>query len=257
MARQTPYSQTLCVIIIFLMKSLLSLLLVVLTQFIHLDTIGQKKFDKEFKPFSILIINPDSISLHESLRPFIDTVESDFREVYYSYIRQLEIFKEFESEEKKQQTKLKIQRAKAAEMDVHNTSYFQLIPMLTCSELWDLFDAENNHDFSFDFISRDELFSYDLVKISNYYEADYVLTYRQITTPIENAERVLKIEMELFAQKESKIIFKKTSYGHSGFYKDNAGVLKACANDLQCLLESGVISSSGDLFEFIKRRQKK
>ena len=229
----------------FLMKPLL--LLVFLAQFIQLDTLGQKKSDKEYKPFSILIINPDSISLHESLKPFIDTVESDFREFYYSYIKQLEIFEEFESEEEKQQTKLKIQRAKSAEMDIHNTMYFQLIPMLTCSELWDLFNGENNHDFSFDFISRDELFSYDLDKISKYYEADYVLTYRQISTPIENGEPVLKIEMQLFGQKESKIIFEKTSYGHSGFYKDNAGVLKACANDLQCLLESGVISSSADL----------
>jgi hypothetical protein len=241
----------------FLMKFLLSLLLVVLTQFILLDTFGQKKSDKEYRPFSILIISPDSISLHDSLRPFIDTVESDFREVYYSYIEQLEIFEKLESEENKQKTKLKIQRAKTAEMDVHNTMYFQLIPMLTCSELWDLFNAENNHDFSFDFISRDELFSYDLNKISNYYEVDYVLSYRQISTPIENGEPVLKIEMELFGQRESKIIFEKISYGHSRFYKDNAGVLKACANDLQCLLESGVISSSADLFEFIKGRQKK
>jgi len=239
------------------MKHLLSLLLFISIQFIQIDTFGQKKVDKEYKPFSILIISPDSISLHKSLKPFIDTVEADFREVYYAYIRQLKTFEQFESEEKKQQTKLKIQRAKAAEMDVHNTIYFQLIPMLTCSELWDLFNAEGNHDFSFDFISRDELFSYDLEKISNYYDADYVLTYKHITTPIENIEPVLKIEMQLFGRKESKVIYENTTYGHSTFYRDNSGELKACSNDLQCLLESGVISSSADLFKFIKSRQKK
>jgi hypothetical protein len=235
----------------------LSLLLLIAIQFLELNAFGQKKSDKHYKPFSILIINPDSISLHESLKKLVDTVEADFREVYYSYIKQLEILEPFESEEERRLIKLKIQRAKAAEMDFHNTTYFQLIPMLTCSELWDLFNAENNDEFSFDFISRDELYSYDLAKISTYYEADYVLTYKQITTPIENGEPVLKIETQLFGHKESKIIYEGVSYGYSRFYRDTSGTLKACYNDLQCLLESGVISSTLDLFKVLKRRQKK
>jgi hypothetical protein len=221
------------------------------------STFGQEKKDKEYKPFSILIISPDSISLHESLRPFVDTVESEFREDYYSYIKRLEIFEKFEPEEKRQETKLKIQRAKWAEMDIQDTRYFHFIPMLTCSELWDLFNAQDNYDFSFDFISRDELFSYDLKKNADYYEADYILTYKQITTPVQEGEPVLKIETQLFGRKESKIIYEGVSYGHARFYKDNSGVLRACSNDLQCLLESGVISSTSDLFAFLKRRQKK
>lgn len=99
-------------------------------------------------------------------------------------------------EERKHAIKLKIQRAKLAEMDVLNTKYLDLVPMLTCSELWDLFD--NNYEYSFDYISREELFSYDLERVTNYYEVDYVLSYKQITTPIENGEPVLKIETELF-----------------------------------------------------------
>lgn len=58
------------------------------------STLGQEK--TAYRPFSILIINPDSISLHESLKPLIETVESDFREVYYSYIKQMELFEKFE-----------------------------------------------------------------------------------------------------------------------------------------------------------------
>jgi hypothetical protein len=223
----------------------------------YVPALGQGKTDKEYKPFSILIISPDSISLHESLKPLVDTVEADFREVYYSYIKQMELFEKFEPEEKRQETKLKIQRAKLAEMDVHNTYYYQFIPMLTCSELWDLFNAEGNHDFSFDFISRDELFSYDIKKISDYYQTDYILTYKQISTPLQNGEPVLKIEMELFGGKEKKIIYEGVAYGHARFYTDNSGVLRACSNDLQCLLESGVISSTSNLFAFLKRRQKK
>lgn len=187
----------------------------------------------------------------------VDTVESDFREVYYSYIKQMELVEKFEQEEKRRETKLKIERAKLAEMDVHNTYYYQFIPMLTCSELWDLFKAQGNHDFSFDFISRDELFSYDLKKLSDYYQTDYILTYKQITTPLQNGEPVLKIEMELFGGKENKIIYEGVAYGYARFYTDNSGVLRACSNDLQCLLESGVISSTSELFTFLKRRQKK
>jgi hypothetical protein len=163
----------------------------------------------------------------------------------------------FESEEKSEETKLTVQRAKLMEMDVHDTRYYHLIPMLTCSELWDLFNAEGNPDFSFEFISKDKLFSHDLKKIADYLEDDYILTYKQITTPIQNGEPVLKIEMQLFGRKESKIIYDATSYGYARFYKDNTGELRACSNDLQCLLESGVISSSSDLFDFLKRKQKK
>lgn len=223
---------------------------------LYVSTSGQGKTDREYKPFSILIIAPDSISLHESLRPLVDTVEADFREVYYSYIKQMELFEKFEREEKRQETKLKIQRAKLAEMDVHNTYYYQLIPMLTCSELWDLFKAQGDNDFSFDFITKGELFSYDIKKIADSYQVDYILTYNQITTPIRNGEPVLKIEMQLFGRKESKIIYETVTYGHARFYTDNSGVLRACLNDLQCLLESGVIASASDLFTFLKKRQK-
>ena len=152
---------------------------------------------------------------------------------------------------------MEIQRARLADMDVHNTHYYQFIPMLTCSELWDLFNAQDNNDFSFDFISRDELFSHDIKKIADYYQTDYILTYNQITTPLQNGEPVLKIEMELFGKKESKIIYEGVAYGYARFYTDNSGVLRACYNDLQCLLESGVMSSTSDLFTFLKRRQKK
>lgn len=239
----------------FLMKKLL--LLIFGSALLYVPTLGQGKTGMEYKPFSILIINPDSISLHESLRPFVDTVESDFREAYNSHIKQMELFEKLEPEEKRQETKLRIQRAKLAEMDIHNTYYYQFIPMLTCSELWDLFNPQGNHDFSFDFISRDELFSYDIKKIADYYQTDYILTYKKITTPIQDGEPVLKIEMELFGRKEYKVIYEGVAYGHARFYMDNSGVLRACSNDLQCLLESGVIASTADLFTFLKRRQRK
>lgn len=47
------------------------------------------------------------------------------------------------------------------------------------------------------------------------------------------------------------------SYGKARSYNDNSGTLRACSNDLQCLLESGVISSTSDLFSFLKKKQKK
>ena len=211
------------------MKNLL--LIIFGLTWLNLSTLGQ-----EYKPFSILIISSDSIALHESLKPLVDTVESDFREVYYSYIKQMELYEKFAPEEERQETKLKIQRAKLAEMDVHNTYYYQFIPMLTCSELWDLFKAQGNSRFSFDFISRDELFSYDLKKISDYYNTDYILTYKQITTTLQNGEPVLKIEMELFGGKENKIVYEGVAYGHARFYTDNSGELRACSNNPQCLL---------------------
>lgn len=237
------------------MRTLLSLIFGLLLW--QITSFGQAMADKEYKPFSILIISPDSISLHESLKSLIDTVESDFREFYYSYVKQLEILEKSEPEEKRRETKLKIQRAKWAEMDIHDTRYFHFIPMLTCSELWNLFNAQENYDFSFDFIPRQDLFSYDLKKIADYYQTEYILTYKQITTPVQGGELVLKIEMQLFGQKESKIIYERVSYGHARFYTDNSGKLRACSNDLQCLLESAVISATSDLFSFLKRRQKK
>lgn len=239
------------------MKVNLSFFASISLQFLVAFAFAQKRSEKEYKPFSILIINPDSISLDESLKPFVDTVESNFREIYYSYLKQLELSEKFEPEETRRDTKLLIQRVRLAEMDVHNTTYPQLISMMTCSELWDLFNGESNEEFNFDFISREELFSYDLHKISNYYEVDYILTYKKITTPIENNEPVLKIEIQLFSRKEARIIYEKASYGYARFYKNNSGELQACPNDLQCLIESGTISSSADLFTFLKRKQKK
>ncbi|MBK5285796.1 MAG: hypothetical protein JJE25_10375, partial [Bacteroidia bacterium] len=55
------------------MKNRLPLILGLLL--LKLSGFGQDKSDKTYKPFSILIISPDSISLHESLKPLVDTVE--------------------------------------------------------------------------------------------------------------------------------------------------------------------------------------
>ena len=230
------------------------IILIIIILLVQNDSFGQETSKGKYTPFSLLIIMPDSISLHESLTPFIDSVELDFRETYYSQLKQMEFMVDLYPEERKHAIKLKIQRAKLAEMDVLNTKYLDLVPMLTCSELWDLFD--NNYEYSFDYISREELFSYDLERVANYYEVDYVLSYKQITTPIENGEPILKIETELFSKRDARVVHQSASYGYARFYKNNSGVLQACTNDLQCMLESVVMSSSADLFRFLKGKQK-
>lgn len=214
-----------------------------------------QKSRQEFRPFSILIVSPDSIEVHESLKPLIDTVESDFRKAYYDVLRELEQVKEFKSEKEREEIRMTIQRAKWMEIDIHNSRLRNFIPMLTCSELSEIFNAGGRAEFSFEVIDRDEMFSYENKTIVDYYDVDYLLRYKSITMPLKNGEPVLKIAMQLFARKENRLIFEGIVFGYARFYRDNSGILRACPNDLQCMIDSGVISSAAKLFDVIRRRR--
>lgn len=239
------------------MKVRVSLLHFLIVPMFSMPLFGQLKTHNKIKPFSLLIISPDSISLDKSLKHLVDTVETAFRDTYYSYLERMELFKQFEPEEKRQETEQEIQRMKLAEMDIHDIRYFHFIPMLTCSELWYLFNQPQDPDFSFDFVDRKELYSYDLSKLTAYYGSDYILTYKEISTSEQNSGPLLKITVQLFSKKDSKMIYEKTTFGYSRFYRDASGELRGCNNDLQCMLESGAISSTIEIFKFLERRQKK
>jgi hypothetical protein len=83
------------------------------------------------------------------------------------------------------------------------------------------------------------------------------VTYKDISVERKENIPVLRLTTSIYSKKENKIIHEKETYGHAGFYKNKYGDLMRCYNDLQCLLETGVKSSTEEIFRIISKRQKK
>ncbi len=215
--------------------------------------------ESRYKPFTILIIIPDSAYVDNLLKPLVDSVESGYRESYYSHLRTMEIFKKFEPEEKRRETEMTIQRAKWMEMEIHDFKYYQTIGMLSCPELQSLFNEYpwEKPSLSCQLTETMDLFTYDLHKLANHYDYDYIITYKNIRAEKYNNDFRLRLTTMIYSKKDRRIINEIETYGHTGHYKNKYGETLTCDNDLQCLLETGVKSSTEFVFKVISKKQKK
>lgn len=224
--------------------------------------VGQKDDytqESRFKPFTLLIIIPDSAYVDNSLKSLVDSVESGYKESYYSHIETMELFKQFEPEEKRRETELTIQRAKWMEMEVHDFKYYQAIGMLSCPELQSLFNEYpwEKPSLRCQLTETKDLFTYDLNKLTDQYGYDYIIAYKNIRAEKYGNNFRLRLTTSIYSKRDKRIINETETYGHTGHYQNKYGETLNCDNDLQCLLETGVKSSTELIFKVISKRQKK
>jgi hypothetical protein len=211
--------------------------------------------DSRYKPFSILIISPDSASIDSSLINLIDTVEYAYRDIYYKAIREMEFWKTLEDEDQKRETELKIQRAKWMEMEIYDFKYFQTISIGSYVALLESFNKYPWEEKSLvcEIEETRWLYTRDMLKLAKYYAVDYIVSFKNIHTDRAGDKLTLKMTTVLYSEKQNGIIFEKEM---SGTTDSNFGTWR-CKNDLLCLLHNVTKSSTEEIEVVLAARQKK
>lgn len=104
---------------------------------------GQAESTKQdrFKPFTLLLINPDGAEIADTLKVWADSIAKKHIDRYYYSIKTMESMREWGDEESKRQTDIHIQAAKMREMEVHDFKYYHTITNSTLFELGALFNT--------------------------------------------------------------------------------------------------------------------
>lgn len=264
------------------MRLYTTILLVVLC-FIGQDLLGQDRQTKQelYKPFTILIIKPDTAFIADSLRVWADSIESRYISRHYYAITMLDSMKKWADEDGKRAMEERIERKKLEEMDAHNFKYYHTLANTTLFELGVLF---NTQYWEKNFLSKPaniiegvsidkaELFSYNLTKIGQRYKVDYIVTFEDIRTDRKNGIGTLSYITTLFSTNEDKVLFKKKTEGNALVldYKSFRQIASQkninekakesevhCFNYLDCMFTSAVRFSTEELFMVIAKKQKK
>lgn len=259
-------------------------LVILLTFFvlISFSSPGQKTTTEQelFKPFSLLIINPDSAQIADTLFVWADSIEKKHIDRYYYSIKALEMLRNMGDEESKRETDQRIQQIKQREMEAYDFKYYHTVANSTLFELSTLFNTnywEENYSsrqtiLEGSIIDRSDLFTYDLKKLGKQYKVDYIVTFENIRTAKKDGIGTIKYTTTLFWTRSNKIILKKEVEGNA--LVDNFRFLQDiyssvsnenkfheseihCDNYLECMFKSAVRFSTEELFEAISKNQKK
>lgn len=239
---------------------------------------AQKTKQDLFNPFSILIIKPDSAKIADTLRAWADSIERGHIDNYYYSIKVEEMAQQWGNEEVKKKSEQRIREIKAREMDAYNFKYYHTVAYKTLYELAVLFNtnyweknfASRQTVLDGDVIDRNELFTYDLKKLADYYEVDYIVTFENIHTDHKDGVGTLKYTVTLFWSKKNKIILRKEIEGNAPV--NNFNLLQEifpngeeffhesgihCDNYLECMFKSVVRFSTEEIFKVISKNQRK
>jgi hypothetical protein len=237
---------------------------------------GETTKQDQFKPFSLLIINPDGAEIADTLKVWADSIERKYIDRYYFSIKTMESMREWGDEESKRQTDLRIQAAKMREMEAHDFKYYHTVTNSTLFELGVLFNT-NYRDKNYSsretileggIIDRADLFTHDLGKLGKHYKVDYIVTFDSIRTGSRDGIGTLNFTTTLFSTKRNKTILKKEIEGNAPVdnYKLLGQIFPSgnfhesgihCDNYLECMFKSAVRFSTEELFNVISQYQKK
>jgi hypothetical protein len=237
---------------------------------------GETTKQDRFKPFTLLLINPDGAEIADTLQVWADSIEKKYIDRYHYSIKTMESMREWGDEESKRQTDIRIQAAKMKEMAVHDFKYYHTVTNSTLFELGTLFNTDywekkyssRETILEGDIIDRADLFTYDLGKLGKHYKVDYIVTFDSIRTDSRDGIGIMKFTATLFSTKRNKIILEKEIEGNAPVdnYKLLSQILPSgnfhesgihCDNYLECMFKSAVRFSTEELFNAISQYQKK
>ncbi|MBI3220754.1 MAG: hypothetical protein HYZ44_14665 [Bacteroidetes bacterium] len=213
---------------------------------------GQKS---DFRPFKMVIVSPDTAIIEEGLKAFADSIESDYLKGYNNAIKQMEDLLNCKDcpEDMKKRYAEGLKAAKQSEQEVKNFRFFEIISIYS-SSVFQMYFNEYPPNSTFQVVRKKDLKSLELIDIAASYEADYVVSYRNIrTNKLNNGQTIMNLTTTLFGREGSKIIFEKQTTGDMNSYGD----MWTCSNPLSCLLITSVKLSTTEIYEELSRRQEK
>jgi hypothetical protein len=225
---------------------------------VSLTSYGQEGM---WKPFKLLVIQPDTAIIHQSLFSDRDSIEADNLKSYYSSIKQKEKllnFKNYSKEREKsfkdmqERLKKEIPLIKAQEDKVKKFKYFQTISQYS-TQVYNYYFNEYE-PFSTILQVPNQKTDYPSLKIlADTTKADYIVFYSNIHTVDNDGLLVLKLTTSLYSKKGEKIILSQETVGDT----NSRGDMWTCSMNvmLSCLLINGVRTSTDEVANVLREHQ--
>lgn len=236
------------------MRKLFTIFLLVFS----LSSYGQKG---RWNSFKLLVIQPDTAIVDQSLFGDRDSIEANNLESYYSTLKRYEELlnfkdysKEMEESFKETQERLKkeIPLMKAQEDNVKKFKYYQTISQYS-TQVYNFYFNEYEPFSTIIEVPNQKTDVGSLKTLADTSKADYIVFYSNIHTTDKDGLPVLKLTTSLYSQKDNKVILTQETEGDT----DSRGDMWTCNFNvrLSCLLINGVRTSTKEVATILRQRQ--
>ena len=207
-----------------------------------------------WKPFKLLVIQPDTAIIAKTLFNGRDSVVQTQLRRYYTYVEQQERLLKCEGCDSaiKEQVKTALPKIKAQEAEVKKFKYFHLISSYS-SEVYNFYFNEYEPFSTIIQIANRITDLRSLKNLADSSKADYIVFYGNIHSVNKQGLPVLKLTTSLYSKKDNKIILRKETEGDT----NSRGDMWTCSMDvpLSCLLINGVRTSTEEVASVLRKRQ--
>ena len=206
-----------------------------------------------YKPFTVLILNPEGATIEDSFKSAADSIEFEFRDMYFDMVR------EFESEvkakrrgPKRKEAEEKLQNALSHETEAYDFKYYKLPSISAYVSIIESFNLLGRAEppASCEIGEIWQMPSSDFSTIAEFAEADYVVSFQNLASKRENGNLILTMTLQVYSNAESKLIVNKELRGE----RNEIGCTMK-SNDLMCLLENLIRSSDAELISVLLEKQ--
>jgi hypothetical protein len=208
-----------------------------------------------WKPFKLIVIQPDTAVINTSLLNEKDSIVATQLKRYYQSVTALETFvncincpRDSGDTEK---MKEELARLKSYENEAKNFKYFQLISSYS-TEVFNFYFNEYEPYSTVIELPNQKTDIKSLQTLADTAKADYVIFYNNIHSVEKDGLPILKLTSSLYSKKNNRIILTKETEGDT----NSRGDMWTCgSSNLSCLLINGVRTSTGEIAKILRRRQ--
>ncbi len=212
--------------------------------------------ESRYRPFRVVIVSPDTAIINDSLVPYVDAVEKEFKDTYHEMLREIELRRDSVSHDEKEKIESEIRKVKTFESDVLNFRYYDMVAIATFVSLQEDFKKypwEDRESLECLIVDNSELQAEGLAMLALRYDSDYVLYFKDIVAEKHTNDFEINMTAGLFSRLDAKVLFeKRVSQEGNDFlcqlYRQNL---------LQCMMTRVVDEVSRELFEILNDRQKR
>jgi hypothetical protein len=244
-------------------KNLASLFKKILIAILFLLPFSSYSQRGDWKPFKLLVIQPDTAIVFESLSAQTDSIVGSNLKAYYTSLRQMEeilSMKDYPEDmkqsikESQRRLEKEIPLIKAREDQVKRFKFYHTISQYSTT-IYNLYFNEYE-PYSTILEIPDKKTDWETIRtLADSSKADFVVFYNNIHSIESNGLPILKLTTSLFSRKENRIILNKETEGDTG----SRGDMWTCNMEvpLSCLLINGVRTSTSEVATAIMEMQSK
>jgi hypothetical protein len=210
----------------------------------------------KWKPFKLIVIQPDTAFIDQSLYSDRDSIVAAQLKRYYQSVDLMDTLVSCvgcprdsgQSEKMKQE----LLRLKSYEGEAKKFKYYHLLSSYS-AEVYNFYFNEYEPTSVIIELPNQKTDLANLKILADSSKSDYVVFYNNIHSVIKNGLPVLKLTTSLYSKRDNKIILSKETEGDT----NSRGDMWTCKMNimLSCLLINGIRTSTDEVESVLRKRQ--